>query len=133
MQAQQLADGFGLYPSALALWDEVIARSDRIVCLFRDNEPVGAAATTLRMPGVMFAWALLTEKIAPAGMVIATKAIREATNELLSNGCRRVETTARVGFPQAHRWLLMLGFEAEGTMRRFAEDGADHIMYSRVS
>lgn len=42
----------------------------------------------------------------------------------------RLETMS--AFPEAERWLEMLGFEYEGTMRKAGPDGEDAKMYSIV-
>lgn len=42
----------------------------------------------------------------------------------------RLETMS--SFPEAERWLELIGFECEGTMRRAGPDGEDAKMYSIV-
>lgn len=42
----------------------------------------------------------------------------------------RLETMS--SFPEAERWLELIGFEYEGTMRRAGPDGEDAKMYSIV-
>lgn len=46
---------------------------------------------------------------------------------------RRIEANAAVEFPEAHRWLRMLGFEVEAPLlRAFRGDGGDSSMYALV-
>ena len=44
----------------------------------------------------------------------------------------RIETGVRESFKAGHRWAKMLGFQAEGLMRRFGPDGSDYQMYARI-
>lgn len=46
---------------------------------------------------------------------------------------RRLEATVEVGFFAGCRWLEMLGFEGEGVMRGYGENGEDHVRYARVT
>jgi hypothetical protein len=45
---------------------------------------------------------------------------------------RRIEATIACGFDGGIRWALCLGFEPEGLMRAFGEDGADYWLYARA-
>lgn len=46
---------------------------------------------------------------------------------------RRIEAEADCDFPEAHRWLTMLGFVCEAPrMRAFRLDGGDSALYARV-
>lgn len=45
---------------------------------------------------------------------------------------RRIEATVRYEFVAGRRWAECLGFQREGLMRRFGEDGADYWLYARV-
>lgn len=45
----------------------------------------------------------------------------------------RFEATVDAKFPQAHRWMLALGFEMEAPLlRRYFPDGRDGSLYARV-
>ncbi len=45
---------------------------------------------------------------------------------------RRIQAHASVTFKPAMRWLTMLGFKFEGTLRKFTPDGADMLLFARV-
>lgn len=45
---------------------------------------------------------------------------------------RRIEASVKCDFQPGHRWIKMLGFEREGTMRCYAPDGDDYDLYARV-
>ena len=52
-----------------------------------------------------------------------------AAYHLASRGLR---VLALEQFEPGHRWATMLGFEREGLMRAFGQDGSDMVMYSRI-
>lgn len=45
---------------------------------------------------------------------------------------RRIEASADASFMPACRWLELLGFTAEGVMRKYGPSGEDCIRYARV-
>lgn len=45
----------------------------------------------------------------------------------------RIEAIVDLGFPQATRWVEMLGFELEAPrMKKYTPDGHDYALYARV-
>jgi hypothetical protein len=65
--------------------------------------------------------------------VLLSMAENKSARVLAGADFRRVEATGRVGFDAAHRWFSLLGFDAEGVMRGYGPDGADHVRYARVT
>lgn len=46
---------------------------------------------------------------------------------------RRLEATVALDFPEAHRWVKLLGFECEAPiLKGFYRDGKDAALYARV-
>lgn len=45
----------------------------------------------------------------------------------------RIQMTTRADLRCGERWAKFLGFEKEGVMKRYGPDGADHILYARIS
>ncbi len=73
-------------------------------------------------------WALLS---AHAGRHMTR--LHYATERFLSAGnWRRLEATVEEGFKPGCRWLQLLGFEFEGRMRGYGDDGETHLRYGRV-
>ena len=74
------------------------------------------------------AWALLNDNIKTNFV-----SIHRATARFLDT-CRmnRIETHVDKDFGCALRWMEMLGFECEGTMRKYTSDGRDAYMFARV-
>lgn len=79
-------------------------------------------------PGKGTAWALFAKDAGRHLLFVLKKSV-----EVMDNvDMRRIETTASHELPQAKRWLELLGFEYEGTMRSYDSMGYDHDMYARV-
>jgi len=74
-------------------------------------------------------WALLSDK-ARGGKFVEVH--RWAKFYVTNLPFRRIEATAAIDFEAAKRWLPMLGFEWESTMRSFDERGVDHHLYAIV-
>lgn len=45
---------------------------------------------------------------------------------------RRIEASAAASFQPACRWLELLGFDAEGVMRKYGPNGEDCMRYAKV-
>lgn len=73
------------------------------------------------------AWALLSRSIGPA----MTPVTRSALRWFAVAPWQRIEAYVDPTHEAAERWAALLGFEREGTMRRFHE-GRDFDLYARV-
>jgi hypothetical protein len=74
-------------------------------------------------------WAVLADD-AGAHMVRLDKAVRRFL--AIHERYRRLEASVQQDFPEGCRWLELLGFEREGPLRAYGDDGADHWRYARV-
>jgi hypothetical protein len=74
------------------------------------------------------AWAVLSGECGPVFVAMHKQA------KAYFDRCRfaRVEAYIDPNFPQAVRWIELLGFQREGLMRKFTPAGADNYLYSRV-
>lgn len=92
------------------------------------DEIIACAGLVEIWPGRAYAWSILSEGCGAYfrrlhGMV---RTVLERTPY------RRIEATVDAGFTAGHRWMRLLGFEAEGTLRAYNPDGTDAVMYARV-
>ena len=78
-------------------------------------------------PGRGVAWGLLANGIG-ATMVPVTRAVRRFLSVCPT---RRIEAEVAAGHEEGRRWVEMLGFEREGTMRAYW-GGKDFDLYARV-
>jgi hypothetical protein len=82
---------------------------------------VGCGGVIDRGGGRGEAWALLAQD-AGAAMLSATRAVRRYFE---TAPFRRIEAATAVDFTPAARWTRLLGFEREGRMRAFCDNGGD--------
>lgn len=94
-----------------------------------DGTVVACAGLTHFTPGRAQGWALIGSGAQKhlLGITKAVKAFFDGVN------VRRIETPVRTDFVEGHRWVRILGFTREGTMRNFGEDGQDYDLYARVN
>jgi hypothetical protein len=84
-------------------------------------------------PGVGSAWSLTSDLVKkyPKSYYKATKQFLEA---IISDwNLHRVQASTLAENGIACNWLRHLGFEVEGTMKKYGPDRADHIMFARVN
>lgn len=98
---------------------------------------VGEDGTVYAVAGILpqwegraIAWAMVAYNAGPH-MVRITREIKRFLDEC---GYRRVEASVDAFFPQAHRWIRMLGFECETPepMRGYGYQGRPAFLYARV-
>lgn len=96
-----------------------------------DGERVLGCAGLIRGDGLHYAWVLLAHDIGRAGMLFATRSI----TRMLSLQSGRIETFVEASSVEARRWIEILGFtrETPGVMPHWFLDGADAILYTRVT
>lgn len=90
---------------------------------------LGVAGLGVHYPGRAEAWCMIGAGVPRTAWLAIHRAV---LGVLAGAEFRRVEATSRVGFEAAHRWLHLLGFDAEGPLRAYGPDGADHIRWARV-
>lgn len=76
------------------------------------------------------AWAHVDRRLPAGAWTMLTRAARRGIAEAHANGVRRIEINARLDFPPAHRWALLLGFRLEGV--RPGADGPGYALYGRT-
>ena len=111
-----------------AEYAESLAQGGPHFSALHDGAVVGCAGVWMIEPHRGIAWALIATGIG-INMLHMHKAVKRFLDE-----CQvpRIETSVNYDFTQGHRWMEMLGFEAEGVMRKYYPDGSDAIMYARV-
>ena len=91
---------------------------------------VGVGGLAHQWPGRAIAWCYLGPD-AGRCMVALSRLVRR---EVEASGVTRIEAYADCGFAQAHRWLLLLGFECEAPrMQAFTPDRRDGALFARIA
>lgn len=96
--------------------------------LLVDGKVIGCGGVCDITPKRGFVWALVS-KDAGKHLLKATRIVKSYLDD---KDYRRLETGVKTDFIAGHRWVKMLGFEREGTMRKWGEDGNDYDMYART-
>lgn len=96
--------------------------------LLVDGKVIGCGGVYDLSMNRAYAWALVS-KDAGKHLLQATKAVKLYLDDKYY---RRIETAVMINFGAGHRWVKMLGFEREGTMKKWGDDGNDYDMYARV-
>ncbi|MBX3480002.1 MAG: hypothetical protein KF842_06355 [Caulobacter sp.] len=89
--------------------------------LIRGGQVVGCGGVIDRGSGRGEAWALIARDAGPA-MLAATRIVRRYFQ---TAPFRRIEAVTANAFAPAQRWAEMLGFQSEGVMQAYCDDGSD--------
>lgn len=108
-------------------WAENIAKCGPAYTGMIENTPIVCAGIAPQWHGRSMAWAVLGEGSGPH-MIAITRAVKSFLD---SRPEERLEMQVKADFKPAHRWAKMLGFEWEGTMRKYC-NGEDFDLYSRI-
>lgn len=115
--------------ASMGIAEEIVAKS--IAMSAWDSWRCIAAAGVFPVwDGRAVAWAVLSDH-ACRHLVTIT---RRCLFVLNSYPAKRIEMTVQAGFPEAHRWALMLGFQQEtpNGMEHFFPNGNTGYLYARV-
>jgi hypothetical protein len=96
-----------------------------------DGTVYAMAGVIPQWPGRAIAWAMIAYNAGPHFLRI-TREVRRYLDEC---GHERVEASVDALFPQAIRWIEMLGFERETPepMRRYGFKGRPAYLYARIA
>jgi hypothetical protein len=96
--------------------------------VLRDGAPVAAGGVMDDGRGKATAWSLLTPEAGPIMRTI-TRLVR---GFFMAGQWRRAEIMVRADHIEGWRWARLLGFEFEGTLRKWGADGADYHVFSII-
>lgn len=94
---------------------------------------VGCAGVMPVWHGRAIAWGLMDLSMSRIEMLAMHRGVLNFLVEIQRDArFRRVEASVKVGWPEAERWIAMLGFVREGKMRCYDLHGKDHWLFARV-
>lgn len=96
------------------------------------GQVVGCAGVNTYWPGVGEAWAILSDLIHKYPLSFHRTVVKMLNQIQTDYKLNRIQATCLQGFNRAEKWLIALGFEYEGTMRKYGPGGEDHYRYARV-
>mgnify|MGYP003149623582 CR=1 FL=1 len=103
------------------------------VSVIRNGHLIGAGGIYPVWDGLGEAWVLPSEQVARYKKSFV-RLIREGIDRMTAEfEFRRVQATARADAQTAQRFLEFLGFEREGLLRAYGPDGADHVLFAKLT
>lgn len=104
-----------------------------VLCASDDQGPIAIGGIVGIRPGTSGGLFYATDRF-PAVILPATRWIRRYMfPQLAREGIHRLEVISLAAYPEMHRWLRTLGFEAEtGPMKNFGRDGEPFIQFARI-
>jgi RimJ/RimL family protein N-acetyltransferase len=98
-----------------------------------DGKVVGAGGLLIMWPGVGEGWMLANKDAALRHKKYAYEVVIEHILKLACElNLRRIQAHVDVNVPAAVKFAEQLGFQREGLMRKYGEDGSDHYLYAIV-
>jgi len=102
------------------------------VSVMDGTDPLGIIGGFQVDPGILHAWALLSDQILRSPVAF-TKAVKKLADHWLEDkGMRRIQIAVRVDHPAGRSWAQVLGFKVEGVLKHYGPDGADYFMMGRT-
>lgn len=105
-----------------------VLRSGSAISVVSDDRMLASGGVFVRM-GIGTVWALFATDAGAHFLALHHAALRIIEAQRL----RRIEATTETHFAQGSRWLELLGFRREGTMRKYGPAGEDHYLYARTT
>lgn len=96
------------------------------------DSPLACFGGHMLYPGFMEGWALVDQEVERYSYYYAKRAKFLIHWFFDSHNLRRMQLFTRADQPWAQRWAYYLGFELEGRLRKYGEDGQDYFLFARV-
>jgi RimJ/RimL family protein N-acetyltransferase len=98
-----------------------------------DGVIVGAGGLIIMWPGVGEGWLMANKDAALRHKRYAYEVVIKHIIKLACDlDLRRIQAHVDVNVPAAVKFAEQLGFQREGLMRKYGEDGSDHYLYAIV-
>ncbi len=107
------------------------AEGDAVTALWR-GKIIASLGANIMWPGVAEAWLITTTHFDSLAISVTRAANRYFNQLAIEKKLTRLQITVNVDNHLAIRWADALKFTAEGVMRNYGPNGADHVMYSRI-
>ena len=106
----------------------------KLTAFTEDGVPAGIGGLELTSPGVWTGWVVGTDRWGECGREIIWHARKLVRNMLKEDEvCRRIQALCITDDEGARRYLELIGFRFEGSMRRVRKDSGNMSMYSIIS
>lgn len=120
-----------LIASSRQYWQGVVDSGHAFAGLV-DGELIGCAGYSQPWQGVAEVWVWDTPKVHDHPMLVHKLIHRTLKRIEKEHDLWRVSCEVRVGNERAVRWVELMGFKYEGTMKKRGPDGSDFYLYAKV-
>ena len=109
------------------------AHGPRWLVLTDEGHPIIIGGFTYLRPGVWQDWLISTPEAWTTHWRAASKLCRRMIDAMFEgDDTHRIQCVALADREAARKWYRILGYEFEGTLRRYGAHGEDAVMYARV-
>lgn len=109
-------------------YGDALAQAGPAFTVTKGDDVMACIGTIKQWPGNARAWAIISQD-AGSCMLAMTRAIM---GWLRFHNEGRIDCAVDCGFVEAVRWVELLGFKREGTMRAYTPERRDCFLYARV-
>jgi len=103
------------------------------VTLLHEGKPVAILGGAEIVPGVVHAWGRVSVRVSTCRMSFHRTVSALLVYFMKSMQLRRVQIHVQENYQMGIKWAKSLGFEPEGLMRKYGEDGSGFILMARVA
>jgi RimJ/RimL family protein N-acetyltransferase len=97
-----------------------------------DGKVLGSGGMVLMWPGVGEGWMVLSKEVETMKRYAYETIIEHLIKVASDLNLRRIQAHCDSNVPNAVKFLEQIGFQREGLMRGYGEDGSDHYLYAIV-
>lgn len=128
-QAEQSDDHRAMLQMNNGHWERI--RNSFTVC--KDELILACGGVIHHWNGRGELWIIMSFWLNRSDMLFLHRTVKKFLDDCHTSGYARLEASVLQEFAAGHKWLKMLGFEAEGVMRRYDPAGKDHVSYAKIS
>ena len=120
------------HKDALVCGKAVIRAGNPAFSIIADLKVIGVFGGTYLYPGVMEVFGLFSEEIKTHRFSFHKACLELVKGAFEKYNVHRLQIVVRADYREGQKWANVLGFLAEGTLRKFGPDKHDYIIYGRV-
>ena len=116
----------------ISSWKEIAKKSIAYSFFNEKGRFVFCGGILIHHPGFGEGWVLCSEEVKYYPITVFKFTKMYLNRIIKDNNLYRVQVTTRSNWPQAQRFVRMLGFTPEGILRKYGPDKSDYKMYARI-
>ncbi len=106
---------------------------DEAVTLLYRGEPIAIFGWPVIHPGVACIWGLVSELVRECPIAFHKACLNILSNLFKELKLHRLHMTVKDGYSEGMDWAEAIGFQYEGTMKKYGPDGSDYCIFARYA